>query len=196
MKISIDFESRSVCDLKKKGAWNYSRHPSTEIICCSIGIQDNSKPVYLWINYSFLPIYYEALEIGFKPLRIVSRETFQDAIEKAEQVSAFNVQFESSLWTNIMVEKLGFPEISVKKWSCSQAISYYHAMPGSLEEVCEALDLEDKKDPRGKYLINKLCKPRRPTKKDPRIFIDDVDLYYEFFEYCIKDTKTERRLIC
>jgi len=29
----IDFETRSVADLKKVGAWNYSKHPTTEILC-------------------------------------------------------------------------------------------------------------------------------------------------------------------
>ncbi len=29
----IDFETRSACDLRKCGAWIYSKHPTTEILC-------------------------------------------------------------------------------------------------------------------------------------------------------------------
>lgn len=31
----LDYETRSECDLKKCGPWEYSMHPSTQILCVS-----------------------------------------------------------------------------------------------------------------------------------------------------------------
>jgi DNA polymerase len=37
----IDFETRSECDLKTAGVYNYARHPSTEVICMSYAYGDD-----------------------------------------------------------------------------------------------------------------------------------------------------------
>ncbi len=34
-KATVDFETRSACSLKRHGAYLYSRHPSTEVMCLS-----------------------------------------------------------------------------------------------------------------------------------------------------------------
>ena len=46
MAIVIDFETRSLCDLKEAGAHVYAAHPSTEIICMGYKIGD--APVGMW----------------------------------------------------------------------------------------------------------------------------------------------------
>jgi DNA polymerase len=38
--IWLDFETRSECDLKSAGVYNYARHPSTEVICMSYAVDD------------------------------------------------------------------------------------------------------------------------------------------------------------
>jgi DNA polymerase len=42
----VDFETRSECDLKTAGVYNYARHHSTEVICMSYAINDG--PVQTW----------------------------------------------------------------------------------------------------------------------------------------------------
>ena len=37
---SIDFESRSTCDIKKLGGWRYADDESTELILCAISYGD------------------------------------------------------------------------------------------------------------------------------------------------------------
>ena len=44
--IWLDFETRSECDLKTAGVYNYARHPSTEVICLSWALDDG--PVQTW----------------------------------------------------------------------------------------------------------------------------------------------------
>jgi len=41
-----DFESKSECDLKTEGVYNYSRHPSTQVLCMSYAYDD--EPVRTW----------------------------------------------------------------------------------------------------------------------------------------------------
>lgn len=38
----LDFESRSECDLKTAGVYNYAQHPSTEVLCMSYAYDDES----------------------------------------------------------------------------------------------------------------------------------------------------------
>ena len=42
----VDFESRSECDLKTAGVYNYARHPSTQVLCMSYAVDD--EPVRTW----------------------------------------------------------------------------------------------------------------------------------------------------
>lgn len=56
--ITIDFETRSKCDIRKSGAWRYSQDPTTDILCMAYRI--NKEPVQLWVNPRFdLPENYE-----------------------------------------------------------------------------------------------------------------------------------------
>jgi len=41
-----DFETRSKCDLKTAGVYNYARHPSTQVLCMSYAVDD--EPVRTW----------------------------------------------------------------------------------------------------------------------------------------------------
>ena len=44
--IWIDFETRSECDLKVEGVYNYARHPTTQVLCMSYAYND--EPVQTW----------------------------------------------------------------------------------------------------------------------------------------------------
>ena len=44
--ITFDLETKSHADLKKVGAWAYSEHPSTDVICACWGIDD--QPIQEW----------------------------------------------------------------------------------------------------------------------------------------------------
>ena len=49
-----DFETRSECDLKTAGVYNYARHPSTQVICMSWAYDD--APVQTWRPGEILPV--------------------------------------------------------------------------------------------------------------------------------------------
>jgi DNA polymerase len=52
--IWLDFETRSECDLKRAGVYNYARHPSTEVICMSYAVNDG--PIKTWRPGELLPV--------------------------------------------------------------------------------------------------------------------------------------------
>ena len=51
--IWVDFETRSECDLKTAGVYNYARHNTTEVLCMSYAIDDGE--VKTWRPGELLP---------------------------------------------------------------------------------------------------------------------------------------------
>ena len=46
-KISLDFETFSECDIKKAGAWVYSKDKSTRVICMAYAVDDQAPNIWL-----------------------------------------------------------------------------------------------------------------------------------------------------
>lgn len=165
--ITVDFETRSEVNLKETGAWRYAEDPTTEILCLAYKIGDDSPQ--LWAPHLDFPqVLYDA------------------ASDENVTFEAHNVQFERAVWTHKL------PHIPLPKyWEDTLAACAYRALPLALEDAGEALDLPIKKDKYGKHLINLLCKPRTPTKKDKRKWREDLGLMEDLYEYCKKDTEAE-----
>ena len=47
MILTIDFETRSACDLRKSGAYRYAQDPSTDVMC--LAFKPDDEPTRLWI---------------------------------------------------------------------------------------------------------------------------------------------------
>ena len=50
MTILLDIETRSRADLPEVGAYRYGCDPSTEVLMMGITTEDESQPVWLWVN--------------------------------------------------------------------------------------------------------------------------------------------------
>lgn len=135
MNIHIDFETYSECDLRKAGAWSYSLHPSTVVICCAYAV-GNDEPVLL----------------GESELECIPR-VFDGAT-----LHAWNSFFEYAIWVNC----LGWPETPIERWNDTAARAAFAALPRSLGECGKVLGLPEDaaKLQRGRYLISRLSKPR------------------------------------
>ena len=99
--ITLDCETKSRADLRKVGAWVYSQHPSTEVICVSWGVGD--APVQSWKPGDPLPL-----------------ELFR-LIEEGALVEAHNVAFEYSIWHNILAPRYGWPIPELRQWRDTMA---------------------------------------------------------------------------
>ena len=174
MHITIDFETYSECELKKAGAWKYSEHPSTEVLC--LGRAFGEKEPSLWQPALKAPV-----------------ELFQ-AIGHGAIVDAHNVGFERAIWENVCVKRMGWPEIEAHQFDCTMARAASRALPLGLDQCARALGSPLDKDKRGTQLIQLLCKPQKPKKKDPRTRIQDPELLAELYDYCKQDVRVEQWL--
>ncbi len=173
MRYTIDFETRSRVKLKVAGAWRYAQDPSTEIIC--LGWKPHGGKRHIWVP-------------GIRdPQELLA------AVEAGEEISSFSAIFERAMWTEKLVP-LGWPPLQIMQQLDPQAVCSYKALPRSLEDVGLALELPIQKNPRGHYLIQRLCKPRRPSKNDKREYFDDQAEYEEFYDYCLDDCSSEECL--
>lgn len=193
-KITIDFETRSACPIDV-GAWLYSLHPTTEVMCLAYKIGD--APTKLW-------------HPAYPHLGIKAAPTPYDlfaAIAEGMLVEAHNRFFEYCIWTHIMVQEFGWPAIPREQWRCSAAKAAYYCLPRALEGAVAALGLPIEKDMEGNKLMKKISKPRKLLKKersellaqgwtvetlDAKVFWhESVELFERLWAYCVTDVDAE-----
>lgn len=175
----LDFETRSQCDLKKRGTWNYSVDPTTEILCLSYKFEN-------------------------EPAVVIPREripTCHDEICKmfsADLLIAHNSFFEQSLIMNIGTPRYGWPRLPFEKLRCSAALAAMHSLPRSLEGAGAALGLPIQKDAEGHRLMLKMSKPRKPRKgEDPNgiYWHESPEDLARLYSYCARDVEAEEMLV-
>lgn len=172
----IDYETFSEADLKKVGAYEYSVHPSTEIICAAWRIgtrkQLRAAPTNTWISPVCVP---------------------KDLIDVFNDPSiclvAHNAYFEQVITTNVV----GYIVLPMR-WICTASLAATLALPRNLEGAALAMKLPIQKDMDGRRLILKWCKPRKPSLKNPKTRHDDPEELARLVEYCKTDVATEVEL--
>lgn len=189
--IYIDFETRSELDLKRVGAWKYSRHPSTEVLCMAYRI--DSVPTDIFIREEINQIWDE---LKFSEDTDDIKNMFIDYILKFKTFEAHNAFFEYAIWHNIMMSRYGWPVVEPYRWYCSAAKAAYHGLPRKLEEAALALSLDIQKDMEGSRLMKQMAKPRpnwKKTGREPKWF-DDEKRLERLYDYCKKDVEVEYAL--
>lgn len=175
MKVVIDFETRSACDLKKHGSYVYSEDPTTEILCMAYMLQ-GAQP-FIWKR-------------GDNPDQMLR------LIAAADTIEAHNLFFEYGIWKNICEKRMGWPALPEEKLRCCMAKASQCALPRSLDGACSALGLEQQKDRKGHQIMMKLCRPRKPKKDEPPGLYwneDPADLEL-LYKYCLQDVIAEEAL--
>lgn len=181
MQINIDFETFCELDLRKVGAWKYANHPSADIICLAWSYNDE-KP-YIW--YPSSPDGDEELFNLF------------DNIHEGNPVYAWNAYFEFVMWNYCAVRRFKWPILKKNQLYDTMVIAQSLSLPGNLDKCGNALGLDIVKDRSGKRLINKLSKPRRPSKHNPatrwtpNLVPED---FAQFYDYCKQDVRSERAI--
>ena len=183
MKLTIDLESRSEIDLREVGVYPYAYHDSTDILC--FAFKEDDLPTKIWV----MPRLRKEL-IG---LESVESAEFFDAINRAKIIEAHNMNFERVMW-RIMELKYSAPRLPLEKLSCSAAKAAYFALPRDLKGACLAINSPVQKSDSGHKLMLKMCKPRRPTKKDGSLWHEKPEDITELCKYCIQDVESEYAL--
>lgn len=126
----LDIETRSRCDLKTRGVYNYAADPSTEVLCIAYALDD--ADVKLWKRGEKLPL---ALT------------------EHKGEIRAHNAAFE-----RLVLQGFGMP-YHTKQFYCTAAQARANCYPGALADVARFAGTDMRKDHRGALLIRKLCIP-------------------------------------
>lgn len=181
--LTLDFESRSIVNLKTKGLDNYMRHPSTQPLLLSHAL--NSGKVKL-----------AQFHEGPLPKELIQAIKSPDVIK-----SAWSVTFERQMF----LRKFDI-NVPLDQW-CDPSVYCKHlSLPGSLEQAGLILGLppEFQKKESGKKLIKTFCEPVSLggvetlfgiTEPYFRDWNSNPREWEEFCEYCKADTESERYIL-
>ena len=128
----LDFETRSRCDLKSRGVYNYAMDPSTDVLCMSYAFDDEA--VRTWLPEQPFPI----------------------AIKNHKgRIAAHNAAFERLIfWYVLQID------FALEQFYCTAAQARANCAPGSLEDVGRFAGAGMRKDHRGAQLIRLLSVPQ------------------------------------
>lgn len=196
--ITGDFETRSACNLPKAGAWAYSKHPTTEVMCFCWNFPEDDEVHAWWPAYPELGI-----DQAPFPTELARR------IAAGEILEAHNAFFEWCIWNHVWRLMLpDLPELPLSQIRCSAAKAAAFALPRALDKAIKALGLPVDKDMEGNALMRRISKPRKITaaeKKrlraegyDPETVVFwphmTADTIWRLIEYCQQDIRAEKCL--
>lgn len=176
---SLDFETRSACDLINEGAYRYAACTTTEAICCSWMAEGK---IFSW----WPPWVSRAIDESpdFHPILNADNSAYEGVYQ------AWNSQFDRLIWQFVCENDYGFPATEIEDWICTAALARGNGLPGALADAAKALQIANQKDARGKELIKLLSIPNGGTRYNPT-FNEDPKLIREMIEYCEQDVRTE-----
>jgi DNA polymerase len=148
----VDFETRSRCDLRARGVYNYAMDASTDVLCMSYAF-DNDE-VRTWLPSEPFP---------------------QDVAQHTGQIRAHNAAFERLIfWYVLQIE------YKLEQFYCTAAQARANCAPGSLEDVGRFAGASMRKDHRGGQLIRLLSIPQADgTFRDDADLMDEMVRYCE-----------------
>ena len=189
MHLTMDFETRSRCNLKATGPWPYAEDPTTQVLC--LAIKEDDKPARLWLpsaTYGWLPIGHG--------LDIINVAQLYELVGKADTIEAHNAEFEQAIWWGQMMTKFSAPEIPLDRWRCSAAKAAVCALPRSLGQACNVLGVPVQKDGEGYKIMMRFCKPQKRKSKDgtTEYWHEDPQDFVKLCRYCLTDTEAEHAL--
>lgn len=128
----------------------------------------------------------DGVKLGLDPRELVP------LMKEADVIVAHNAPFDMAVAARFV------PGASahIAKWRCSMAAALRKALPARLKQACDVAHLPAKAPADA---LSYLCKPKRPSKADPRTRYDDpsgrdADMYLSMYEYCIQDVVAMRAL--
>jgi DNA polymerase len=141
----LDFETRSTCDLRAKGVYNYAQDASTDVLCMSYAFDDEDVVTWVPSNQLF-------------PARVR---------DYTGQIRAHNAAFERLIfWYVLQID------FKLEQFYCTATQARANCAPGSLEDVGRFAGASMKKDHRGAQLIRLMCVP--PFKDSPELMAEMI----------------------
>ena len=177
----LDFETFSEADLKKVGSYAYAEHPTTEVLICTYAFDD--EPVQVWdcTDGSDMPgDLHRALRRLVKPNSRIKM-----------------VWHNGGLFDRLIMKHCWGFDIPVSNTIDTMIWAFRHALPGSLDALCEVLGVsaDNAKDKRGKALIKRFSKPTPKNYKIRRYTAEThPDEWAMFIRYAVSDITAMREV--
>lgn len=177
----LDFETFSEADLKKVGSYAYAEHPTTEVLICTYAFDD--EPVQVWdcTDGSDMPgDLHRALRRLVKPSSRIKM-----------------VWHNGSMFDRLIMKHCWGFDIPVSNTIDTMIWAFRHALPGSLDALCEVLGVsaDNAKDKRGKALIKRFSKPTPKNYKIRRYTAEThPDEWALFIKYAVSDITAMREV--
>lgn len=177
----LDFETFSEADLKKVGSYAYAEHPTTEVLICTYAFDD--EPVQVWdcTDGSDMPgDLHRALRRLVKPNSRIKM-----------------VWHNGGLFDRLIMKHCWDFDIPVSNTIDTMIWAFRHALPGSLDALCEVLGVsaDNAKDKRGKALIQRFSKPTPKNYKIRRYTAEThPDEWALFIKYAVSDITAMREV--
>jgi len=172
MVVSCDFETRSAVDLRKTGVYKYASDPSTDIWCMAYKAPW-SDDVQVWLPGDEVDAHLE------------------DWIMAGGLLSAWNANFERTIWNEIMVSRYQWPRTSIKQWRCTMAQASAMGLPRALGQAASVLGVEEQKDKAGAALMLRMARPRKVNADGSYTWWNTKDKLDTLVAYCRQDVRTE-----
>lgn len=137
-----DFETVSMCDLKKCGAWRYAEDVTTNVLTLRWTYSGNNQ-VGLW--HPGMP---------FPP-------EFEEAMANGTLFVAHNTSFEKAMWRMHMMRVYGWPNIRNNQWDDTLARCANLCIPQDLDSAVRILRLPALKDTEASAMVIGLSKSDR-----------------------------------
>ena len=157
------------------GSAVYAEHPSTEVLVAQYDLKDGAG-MRKWTPEMPPP----------QPLF--------DHIAAGGMLAAWNIGgFEWMVWNACCTRRYGWPPLPLEQCVCDMAKARRYGLPGQLEAAAAVMG-GAQKDKAGKALIQKLTRPRTPTKNRPapRWTRETApDDFAAFDSYCADDVRAE-----
>lgn len=178
----LDYETRSALNLKLVSATEYAKHESTSVFC--VGYKVNDEPKRLWIpERSPMP---PDLWACFRRGALVAHNAgFERAITRHTLIRYPSLTSE---------QREVLSTLPPSRWRCTAAKAAACSLPRSLEMAARVLSLPTQKDEYGHKLIKKYSKPRKPSKKNPKLWWDKRKDLRDIYRYCLTDVQAEWEL--
>lgn len=172
----LDFETRSEADLPSVGSYRYAEDPSTEILCAAFASTDGDGegPTQLW----------RPGERTVEDLKLAACLGYKFV--------AHNAEFEKEILRHVV--KFLVPK---EQFVDTAAMAARMSLPRELEDLAKFFGLDTAAKEEGKKAILSLCKPRKPTKKDPSRWVTREarpDLFEKLEARCVQDVELTREI--
>ena len=178
MKLGLDFETRSLLDLRDVGLDRYAKDMSTKVLMLAWAVDDGAP--FLWQPH-----------LGPMPEEL-DKLLYDPEVQKC----AWNYNFERDIFLHV----LGI-DIPLEQWYDPSVLAAYMSLPIGLDRAGKALNIEQKKQKTfGKKMFSEPSKSTKKMLKEgkPAFYFKDWNSHpaewHQFEEYCKQDVLAEREI--